>query len=440
MFTTIIMDFFWMSVLLLIGFYLRKTVPLLQKLYLPASLIGGLIGLLLGPTVLGAVSPISIPWSENLGSYATPLLAITFSVMFFGVNFSKSAFRKTSVVYMVACVCMFVQVLFAGLLVMAFGLPNGFSLMPQSAFYGAHGVPGVVAGIYQSIGHWDFDEAFTVGTTFATIGLLYGVIGGVIFVNIAARRGQLKAKTLGELSEADRTGYIKPTERQSCIITITNNSTMEPLAFHVAIIGIIMLVGYWLLALIQKLPGFGGFSVTATVLIVGLVFGYIVGHSNLKNVVDGDSLRHVGNTALEFLVVSSVASTNMNVVMNYGTPIIVISVVLMILTTALTFFLAKRWFEDEWFEHAIAMFGAYTGSSATGIMLLRVADPDLKTEAMVDFATSAPFQTITLQTFYLNFAPLWMGTVAGFNNVMIGTAVALVAFLAIGFIVYRPKK
>lgn len=35
------------------------------------------------------------------------------------------------------------------------------------------------------------DEVFSIGTTFATIGLLWGVIVGIILINIGARRGWL---------------------------------------------------------------------------------------------------------------------------------------------------------------------------------------------------------------------------------------------------------
>ena len=43
----IIQDFAYGGFLLLIGYFLRSKIKLLQKLYIPASVIGGVVGLLL---------------------------------------------------------------------------------------------------------------------------------------------------------------------------------------------------------------------------------------------------------------------------------------------------------------------------------------------------------------------------------------------------------
>lgn len=47
--------------LLLLGTFLRAKVKLFQKLFLPASVIGGFIGLLLGPMVLGDYAILRVP-------------------------------------------------------------------------------------------------------------------------------------------------------------------------------------------------------------------------------------------------------------------------------------------------------------------------------------------------------------------------------------------
>lgn len=53
MFETILMDFAWASMLLIIGLFLRAKVGILQKMFIPVAVIGGLVGLLLGSEVLG---------------------------------------------------------------------------------------------------------------------------------------------------------------------------------------------------------------------------------------------------------------------------------------------------------------------------------------------------------------------------------------------------
>ena len=50
-------DFAVVSILLAIGYFLRMKVKLFQRLFLPASIIGGLVGLIIGPQILGLYSP-----------------------------------------------------------------------------------------------------------------------------------------------------------------------------------------------------------------------------------------------------------------------------------------------------------------------------------------------------------------------------------------------
>ena len=79
---TVVYDFGTLSLLILGGFFLRKKVKLLQDLYLPAALVAGFLGLLLGPQVLGKISPIYLPISSTIGSWPGVLTAVVFSVSY----------------------------------------------------------------------------------------------------------------------------------------------------------------------------------------------------------------------------------------------------------------------------------------------------------------------------------------------------------------------
>src|SRR5690625_290891 len=68
------LDFSWLGLFLVIGTYLRSQVKLLQVYMIPANLIAGLTGLILGVNLLGWVD---LP-SERLGIYVYHLLALLF--------------------------------------------------------------------------------------------------------------------------------------------------------------------------------------------------------------------------------------------------------------------------------------------------------------------------------------------------------------------------
>ena len=83
------------------------------------------------------------------------------------------------------------------------------------------------------------------------------------------------------------------------------------------------------------------------------------------------------------------------------------------------------------------MFGAWTGSTATGMMLLRIADPEMETDAGPNLVAATPLWQISTQNFYLTIAPMFIVTAAGFRSLALGTFGLLAAALLLGFIVGR---
>ena len=70
-----------LGILLVVGTYLRLKVPFLKKYFIPASLIAGIIGLLLGPYFLGIIPKhITSCWSGMSGV----LIVIVFAPMLMG--------------------------------------------------------------------------------------------------------------------------------------------------------------------------------------------------------------------------------------------------------------------------------------------------------------------------------------------------------------------
>ena len=77
------MKFMWgfalVSLFLAVGCLIREIVPLFKKLFIPASIIGGVVYLILGPQVLGVV-----PVPGDVGKYATPLTIIVLTLNLIG--------------------------------------------------------------------------------------------------------------------------------------------------------------------------------------------------------------------------------------------------------------------------------------------------------------------------------------------------------------------
>ena len=69
-------DFGIISILILIAKFLRVKIKIIQKLFIPPSLIAGLLGLGLGPNGAGW-----LPLSGNLGTYSAVFIALVFAAL-----------------------------------------------------------------------------------------------------------------------------------------------------------------------------------------------------------------------------------------------------------------------------------------------------------------------------------------------------------------------
>lgn len=83
---TVVMSFCGLCLLLILGKLVRTAVPLFQRLYLPASVIGGLIGLLWINT-LGKDAPPE--WHASWNALPGFLINIVFAALFIGAKIPK---------------------------------------------------------------------------------------------------------------------------------------------------------------------------------------------------------------------------------------------------------------------------------------------------------------------------------------------------------------
>jgi len=89
--------------------------------------------------------------------------------------------------------------------------------------------------------------------------------------------------------------------------------------------------------------------------------------------------------ALDFLVVSAIASIKLDVFLAFFWPFAILIVAGLSWVIFATWFIAPRMLPDAWFERSITEYGMQTGVTALGLLLLRVADPQFETEAAESF-------------------------------------------------------
>lgn len=420
-------DFAIAAALLFAAKVLRCKLRFIQRAYIPAALLAGFLGLFLGPQFLNV-----LPFSGEIGNYPSILIAVLFGSMFVGTRGKvsvKSVLRgagDTMLVNGASEMMQYAIFILIGVTVlpMAFsGINDAFGLMLPAGFVGGHGTAAAIGGVLTDAG---WADASTIGQTFATVGLLGGILLGVALINVGARKGWTKViKGADELPEEMLTGLVPEGKAAPLGKSTTNGVSIDSLTWHACLV--LVSVGMAYLAnegLKIVLPGVS-FPTYGLALLCGVVVQLILKAVKLDFNVDKDVITHIGSSATDFLVVFGIASIKVSVVVQYWVPIVALSVLGFLFATAWTLFVSRRFFRDYWFEHGIYIFGMSTGVLATGVILLRITDPEFRTGVLEDFGLAWIVLSV-MDALIVAFAPLFVvaGQGVGFSLTLIAVSVA----------------
>lgn len=392
----LVYDFCLMSLLLFLSKIIRIKVKVVQKLFIPSALIAGFLGLILGEQGLNI-----LPFSSEMTSYPGILIAVLFASMFLGKQ------EKTSFKSMISSVgdTFFVNaaaemsqfglfiILGAALLPVLFsGIHEAFGLMLPAGFIGGHGT---AAAVGEALGVSGWEEALSVGQTFATIGLLGGIGIGIILVNIGLRKGYVESTgDVNQLLSEMSTGLVPQEERQSIGDATVNPMSIDPLTWHFALImiavGAAYVVNMGLKALIPSLA----FPLYGLALLCSVALQNGLRLLKMDSYVDRRVVTHIGSSATDYLIAFGVSTTKISVVVKYARPILFLSVLGFLFIVAWHFTVSHRFFRDHWYERSLYIFGMSSGVMATGVILLRIVDPDFRTGVLEDFGLAWIFMSI----------------------------------------------
>ena len=113
------------------------------------------------------------------------------------------------------------------------------------------------------------------------------------------------------------------------------------------------------------------------------------------HLIDPGIQRRVTGWAIDFLIVSTVAAIQLTVVWRYILPIGVLGLVNGLLTTLLVVYLGRRVWAYN-LERTAAVYGAVTGTVSSGLLLLRIADPEFETPVAIEIAIMNVFSIVPI--------------------------------------------
>jgi len=383
------------ALLLWAGYAVRAHSLFLRNLFLPVSVIAGTLGLLLGPQGLGPLLSGITPWSGGLipeASYGVwsslpgLLISVVFAALFLGKPLPgvREIWRSSGPQLFLGYAMSFGQYATGMLLVILvltplFGTNPLAGVLLEISLTGGHGTAAGLGDTFDALG---FAEGRDLALALATVGLVGGVLLGTLFVNIAMRRAQHASPVP------------LPPEHEAPVTTHTRKDSgpgapagaVEALSLQFGIIGAAILIGMalqYLLVLAERLlwvqwsgPLMGYVPLFPLAMIGGALLQWALTALDLAHWVDSKLIGRISGTALDFIIVSALATLSLSVIGDQIWPFVLLAVTGLAWTSLCLLVLAPRFIPQHWFARGIGDFGQGTGMVVSGLLLMRMADPE----------------------------------------------------------------
>lgn len=440
-----------LATLLLLGVFLRNAIPFLRKSLLPASIIAGIIGFVL---INVGVIPIEQSVFETVSfhllnlSFMSITLATTKRVVQKvdeGQRNEKHVFGGLWMALMWGALIS-VQIVVAGIVA---ALLNVAGFREFNPLYGALSAHGFAQGPVQalsmartwiaSISGDSLKDAAQIGLFFAMVGYLSAVLIGVPLCNWLFKKNLAALPRKSSDVEMERGIYSRDSEVEYGHQT-THRASLDTLTFHVALMLGIYFVTYMLVSLVDPNHNTMVYNMMFvwTILVANVVV-FVMRKLNIDYLVDPGVQTSLTNFCTDVALVACMMSVTFGVVVKHLVPLLVVSVVVVAVTVLLTWYMAKKT-GNYAAERFVTVFGISTGTAITGLLLLRILDPQGETPVTKEITWWNVFQMFTgaVAVSMAPFAAIWgFGPWIGIN---VAVAIVMLALTAlVGRRLTKPK-
>ncbi len=390
----VLIAFVALSLLLLLATWLRQRLRWLRRLGLPEALVAGLLGMLIGPFSVARIFPEAVytVWAQTPGV----LINVVFATLFLGQALPSRTvlWQRAASQTAFGMVLGFGQYLVGGLAVLLV-LGPWLEVNPLMAclievgFEGGHGTAAGMGPTFRDLG---LASGEALGLAMATVGVLAAVLIGSTLVVIGRGRRWLFSTQATDrrggpdvLAQATAGAPPKPL-----------SATIDTLTLNVALIGGAVGLGVLLKhGLIEAGTVVGGADAGRLLnavplfplaMVGGLVVQQLLQWQRHPGLAEAPLQQSIGSMAMDLLITAAMATLNLKLLGEAWLPLLVLSLAGLAWNLMAVLWLAPRLFRDAWFERAIADFGQGTGVTATGLLLLRMADPHSRSGALEAFS------------------------------------------------------
>ncbi|KGG15100.1 putative sodium:solute symporter [Prochlorococcus sp. MIT 0602] len=362
----------------------------LERIGIPISILFGTFALLIGPHGPTPLLPERI--TDVWVKLPTPLLALVFATLMLGrpLPRGKGLWNPVASQALLGLLLGFGQYLIGGMALLFFLIPYLdvdplMGCLIEVGFEGGHGAAFVMGETFEKFG---FHQGLDLGLAMATVGLLASTLLGSGLIVIGRSLGWT---TFNELnSESDLSLEVKETFGQQ----------IRQLIINLGFAGLAILFGLSMLLLLKFFSGsiggifaevFSVFPVFPLALLGSLLIRFILEKLDKAKFVSEILQREIGVLSTDLLITTAMAGLDLPLLLKDWIPLLVLALSGLLWNIFGMFVFSKVLFNQKWFERSIIEFGNATGVAASGILLLRLADPRDKTNTLPIFSIKQLF-------------------------------------------------
>ena len=398
--------FLIISFFLIFGRRLKLAVQL-ERFGLPIAVISGVAGISIGP--YGLIHFLSKETTNVWSNFPTPLLSLVFATLMMGrpIPNINGLVKPILNQFLLALSLGFGQ-FFVGGLVVKYLLAPHMDINPlmgcliEVGFEGGHGAASIIGESFNRLG---FSDGLDLGLAMATMGLLSSSLLGSIFIFIG--------RTL-RLSDTEE--IIDKKDNSNSKIETEIFADLKILLINLGFAGLAISFGLLLLQFLKYISNFLGdlsreiiFSlpVFPLILIGSLLIRYILEKTKNTDFISNILQREIGILSTDLLIFTAMASLDISTVFENWVLILLLTIFGLLWNLICIAYFAYFIFDDYWFEKSLIEFGNSTGVVASGLLLLRLADPKNISKTLPIFTSKQLFAQLILSGgFFTVIAPL----------------------------------
>ncbi|GAJ70651.1 LOW QUALITY PROTEIN: sodium/glutamate symporter [Vibrio sp. JCM 18904] len=392
------------GLLLILAKVIRVHAPLLQRMYIPSAVLAGLFGLIFGPAC-------TYCWTDTFTANASLLTAALFSALGLATDVPspKTVAQRAGSLWAFNQIASVSQWLFAamfGLVLTTFFWPEinpGFGVTMSAGFMGGHGSASVVGEIFTGLG---WEDGFTLGLTFATVGIFISISVGMLMLQFALKMGWIRSfTTFDSMDEHERKGLVKPVDQEPVMKDTMSSLSVDSFAIHAALVVVVTAFSYVAANYLSSFHDKVQIPTFVTGFLGGMLVRIVAKQTKASRYLCDGAFKHAAGISTDYLIIFGISAIKITVLA---------SICRWCLQSAVSpshygssGLPPPRIMGEDWFEKGIFSWGWLTGTVAMGIALLRIVDPKMRSKVLDDYAIAYVPGSIT-DIFIISLMPIAM--------------------------------